>query len=539
MSEPAVTLHRTQPPVVWVVDDSQTERAITVRTLGTAFELVQFADGSEAVERLASGSQLPDLVLLDWVMPGMTGDEVCRFVRTHPRTKELPIILVTASRIETTDVVAGLSAGANDYVARPFAPEELRARVHAALRAKQLADIAARERSRLATINRLGGALFKADNTPAVLEQLAGALLAELCDGCSIMLLPGELEPAFLSMHRAEPAGELLATISSLADPAVHAYDSPQQARDRLPPAYHPYIDRFGLRGLAIMPFPIRSPIAGVVTLTRDGDSQPFDAADISTIETCIEYAGLAVQSAMRFDAERLARSRLEEVAEFQEQMLGIVGHDLRNPLGAIMTGADILKQFTPDAKVNSVAGRIHASATRMARIVDQLLDVTRARLGSGIPLTLRPTNLVALAQGVIDELLMAHAKSTFRLTAPVEVHGSWDPDRLSQVVGNLCANAVHYGKASAPITIQIEATPRGARLTVHNELRDEPIPADQLATLFIPYKRGEVRTNATGLGLGLFIVHEIVAAHGGHITASSDQTGTYFRVELPSASPR
>src|SRR4051812_45346610 len=101
-------------PLVWIVDDSPTEALIAERSLGSAYDFERFLDGSVVVERLAAGAPQPDLVLLDWVMPGMAGDEVCRFLRTDPRTLELPIILITASRIETSDVVNGLASGAND-----------------------------------------------------------------------------------------------------------------------------------------------------------------------------------------------------------------------------------------------------------------------------------------------------------------------------------------------------------------------------------------------------------------------------------------
>lgn len=148
-------------PRVWICDDSPTEAAITEKTLGGSYELERFADGSVVVERLTgTNAPLPDLLLLDWVMPGMPGDEVCRFLRSHDHTRALPIILVTASRVETADVVAGLAAGANDYVARPFEAAELRARVSAAIRSKQLADEATNERTRLAAVNQLGHALL-------------------------------------------------------------------------------------------------------------------------------------------------------------------------------------------------------------------------------------------------------------------------------------------------------------------------------------------------------------------------------------------
>jgi len=211
----------------------------------------------------------------------------------------------------------GLALGANDYVARPFAPEELRARVDAVIRMRRAAQVASRERSRLATINQLGRTLFRSGTDVAqILHVLVGTLTESLCDGCSVLLLPGELPEVFVSHHKGDARGEAIASISTVADPAIHSFASNEEARATLPPAYHAYIDRFGLRGLAILPFPILSPVQGVVTITRDGGSEPFDSDDLAMIETCIEYAALGVQKAVRYETERTARDQLNAVLE-------------------------------------------------------------------------------------------------------------------------------------------------------------------------------------------------------------------------------
>jgi signal transduction histidine kinase/DNA-binding response OmpR family regulator len=649
------TSPRGRRPLVWIVDDSPTEAAIAERSLGPAYEFEWFSEGGVVVERLAAGAPQPDLVLLDWVMPGMAGDDVCRFLRSHPRTLELPIILITASRIDTTDVAQGLACGANDYVARPFATEELRARVDSAIRAKQLADLARQERRRLSTINRLGRALFEAgSDIDRILNELATSLTVSICDGCSILMLPGPVAVAAVTRHAAEPSGESLAGIASLADPVVHRFESSEQARATLPPAYSAYIERFGLRGLAILPFPSREPLRGIVTVTREGGSAPFELEDLATIETCIEYASLAIESAARFDAERIGRAQLDAVltnlptgvivtdangkvslvntaagklipgteragtlddvfrlatwttsggtsiaqpewqllvtqssrteilirlpreiavavagvplrdargvstgsvivihdvsaeyaanaerertAQFQQQMLGIVGHDLRNPIGAILVATELLEMNQQARPADaSVIKRIATISHRMSRMVDQLLDVTRARLGDGIPVLRREMELVPLIKSAIDELSLAYPKTQVELVATSEVVGIWDPDRLGQVVSNVMSNAVHYGQVGAPIVVEVTSSELAATITVHNAIRDQPISREALATLFDPYRRGHHGgTNANGLGLGLYIVHEIVRAHGGTMEVESVASGTTFRVMLP-----
>jgi signal transduction histidine kinase/CheY-like chemotaxis protein len=515
---------------------------IAERSLGPAYDFERFIDGSVVVERLAAGAPQPDLVLLDWVMPGMAGDEVCRFLRTDPRTLELPIILITASRIETTDVAQGLASGANDYVARPFATEELRARVDSAIRAKRLGDLAQQEGRRLSTINRLGRALFDArTDIGRILHELATSLTVSLCDGCSILLLPGSAGIAPVTRHRADPSGEALAAIACVADPVVHSFESAAQARASLPTAYAAYIGRFGLRGLAILPLSSRVPLRGIITVTRDGGSGPFDDDDLATIETCIEYASLAVESALRLDAERAAERAVnaerERTAQFQQEMLGIVGHDLRGPLGAILIGTEMLAASKTDPADAYVVKRIESCARRMTRMVDQLLDMTRARLGAGIPVLRQRTQLLPLIKSVMEELSLAHPGTRFELVTVTEVAGLWDPDRLGQVVSNLMGNAVHYGLAGAPIIVGVARSEGAVTITVHNQLRGEPIPPEALARLFEPYRRGaDDGQNATGLGLGLYIVHEIVRAHGGTMDVESSQAGTTFRVVLPEA---
>jgi signal transduction histidine kinase len=519
---------------VWIVDDSPTETLIAERSLGPTYDFERFVDGSVLVERLAAGSPQPDLVLLDWVMPGMAGDDVCRFLRADPRTFELPIILITASRIETADVAQGLAIGANDYVARPFATEELCARVASAIRAKQLSDLARQERRRLATINGLGRALFAAGtDVQRILEELASSLTASISDGCSILLMPGTGSASAVTCHNAESSGETLAAIASVTDPVVHSFESSAQARAALAPVYAAYIERFGLRGLAILPFPSRDLVRGIVTVTRDGKSDPFDDDDLVTVQTCIEYASLAVESATRFESERTGRER---TAHFQQQMLGIVGHDLRAPLGAILIGTELLEADTKDdPAAASVVKRIISSANRMRRMVDQLLDMTRARLGEGIPVARCKTQLLPLITSVMDELAMANTTSRFELVANEDVVGLWDPDRLGEAVSNLMSNAVQYGLHGAPIVVGLTGTEVAATITVHNAIRAEPISPAALATLFDPYRRGQdLENNASGLGLGLYLVHEIVRAHRGTITAESVASGTTFRIVLP-----
>jgi len=228
----------------------------------------------------------------------------------------------------------------------------------------------------------------------------------------------------------------------------------------------------------------------------------------------------------------------LREAASFQEQFVAILGHDLRNPLGAIsmaalrLQGADL-----PEALAKSVA-HVSSSAGRIRRMVDQLLDLTRARLAGGIPVQPRPdTDLGEIARGAIEELRSANPGADLRVDSATVVRGSWDPDRMTQVVSNLAANAIQYGVG--PIEVRVSHAGASAVLEVHNA--GAPIPPDLMPRLFEAFHRSTDDSGGRrgGLGLGLFIAERIVIAHGGKITVrSTAREGTTFTVELPADGP-
>jgi signal transduction histidine kinase len=373
-------------------------------------------------------------------------------------------------------------------------------------------------------------------NVQGILEQLATTLAASLCDGCSVLLLPGEFPAMAVSRHRAEDTADALAKISALADPVVHAFDSAEQARATLPPAYWPYVERFGLRGLGILPFPLTDPIQGVVTVTRDGNSAPFEPDDITTIETCIEYAALAVQTALRFDAERAIAEERQASSQYQQQMLSIVGHDLRNPLHALSLGVEMLEGVGSSIpSVAQIVRKLDASAKRMTSILDLLLDVTRVQLGQGLAMSPTEVKLLPLARATVEELSLAYPNTTFELVDPIEVTGIWDPGRLSQALSNLMSNAAQYGRTGTPVQVRLARGERTVTIAVSNTNRDKPIPPELIKVLFDPYKRGhDQQRHHAGLGLGLYIVHQIVQSHGGRIEVESIYATTTFRITLP-----
>jgi signal transduction histidine kinase len=187
-----------------------------------------------------------------------------------------------------------------------------------------------------------------------------------------------------------------------------------------------------------------------------------------------------------------------------------------------------------PDTDLRTAA-LIARNADRMAKMISQLLDFTRSRLGGGIPIHPRPVELAGLCTELIAECEAANPGRAFSFTADVDTNGHWDRDRLAQVIANLLGNAVKYGALETPITVRVVDEGDAVTLSVHNA--GPPISAETLPSIFEPFRRGtRHQTDRTeSLGLGLFIATEIVRAHAGQIDVrSSEAEGTTFTVRLP-----
>ena len=178
---------------------------------------------------------------------------------------------------------------------------------------------------------------------------------------------------------------------------------------------------------------------------------------------------------------------------------------------------------------------RLGSSAKRMERMITQLLDFTRARSGGGIALQREPSELGAICAQSVDELKTANPERQIEMTITGSSLGAWDTDRMAQVFSNLIANAVTYGSRETAVRVSLVATPSEVCFAVHNF--GPPIPADLMQYLFDPFRRARHAKGAAaqGLGLGLFICQQIVAAHGGTtLVQSTEQGGTIFTVTLP-----
>jgi sigma-B regulation protein RsbU (phosphoserine phosphatase) len=252
------------------------------------------------------------------------------------------------------------------------------------------------------------------------------------------------------------------------------------------------------------------------------------------------KYERELVLSRKRLESLVAEATRLEAEAKdralFAEQMIGIVSHDLRNPLSAIAMGIAILGRSELSGNQQRAATRIGRATERATRLIADLLDFTQARLGTGLRVSSAAIDLHEAVADAVDELTQIYPNRAVEHVREGEGSCSADASRLAQVVANLVSNAIAHGHPSAPITVTSIVAERSCSIAVHN--RGTPIPAEAQASIFQPMTRGaNASTTGRSVGLGLFIVREIARAHGGSAEVkSSAEHGTTFRVTFPRA---
>lgn len=264
-------------------------------------------------------------------------------------------------------------------------------------------------------------------------------------------------------------------------------------------------------------------------------DPEPAMLSAPATVSTLQLFAQLISKQleVERVHAEVERKLQVErETSELREQFIAVLGHDLRTPLGAIEHGIELLRQKHPDPASLPLLQRMQRSIRRMSGLVDDVVDFTRGRMGSGIALNMRHESELAVPFGqVIDELRELHPEQKIVARIQPNLNLLCDIGRLSQLLSNLLKNAIVHGDARAPILVEIDCKNGRFRLTVSN--RGNALPSDLIAQLFKPFWRAPSNGEHQGLGLGLYIVSEIARSHGGNMDVTSQNGMVSFSLSM------
>jgi len=272
------------------------------------------------------------------------------------------------------------------------------------------------------------------------------------------------------------------------------------------------------------VPLIVAGAIQGILVVLRPAPPQDPDQ-DEWLLSALADHAAVALET-----------NRLHQLGEFREQLIGIVGHDLRTPLSMILMGAQVLLEREGlGAYETEIARKITTSAGLATRLIGQLLDLTRSRLGGGIQIERAPVDLNDICRQVVGEIQLTHPDRPLTVDVEGDLTGLFDADRIYQLLANLVGNAVRHGAPRSPVALSMRGAAGGVVIEVAN--KGEPIPPAMLPMIFEAFrkKRSAKASRNEGLGLGLFIAQQIARSHGGSIAVSSSENdGTSFRVRLP-----
>lgn len=464
--------------VVWVVDDSPLDARRARQLLSDACDVEVFPDGAAALERLAATPIQPDVIVLDWVMPGITGVDLCRFLRAGDSVHAtVGILLLTAHR-NTEQIVEGLSAGANDYLAKPYADAELVARVQSLLRARQLLERAE-----------------QADALSVKLLELAPDGLIALDPDRNVKFINGAARTALQQAHAGEIGiGTPLATLL----PELHQRLEKQNRSDT------PVLPDIKI-GERLFSATLRSLPAG-------------------------NLFGTIVSLRDVTESRRLAARRLD--------FYSIIAHDLRTPLNTLTLRTQILLEggrgeLSP--VLQSDVRKIDENLKALVVMINDFLDLARL---DNVSYEVRndSVDLRALIKETMEDMQPQLTARNLRWEHDARdgAYAVGDARRLQQVIANLIGNAVKFNSDGGTITTRIARIADQLEVSVADTGRG--IPAETLPTIFERYTRANNTSDKVlGTGLGLMIVREIVEAHGGAVgVESTEGVGSRFWFRLP-----
>jgi two-component system sensor histidine kinase/response regulator len=222
------------------------------------------------------------------------------------------------------------------------------------------------------------------------------------------------------------------------------------------------------------------------------------------------------------------------ETLRLNEMFSALLAHDLRNPLSAILASAQLLKRRSADPHAQEASARILSSGKHMGRLIEDMLDLARARLAGGIMIKREPGDIKALVERVVRECQAASPGRMVETVYSGDFAGHWDAERIAQVASNLIGNALKHGNPAAPVEVQLDGSKHGE--VILNVANRGTIPPELVNHLFDPFRGGQRPAGRSdGLGLGLYIVYQVVKAHGGRVELTTGRDDrTVFQVSLP-----
>jgi PAS domain S-box-containing protein len=488
-----------------VADDNADMRHYLTRLLRERYEVTPVANGKAALE--AARERVPDLVLTDVMMPELDGFGLLQSLRKDVRTATVPVVLLSARAGEESRV-EGMEAGADDYLIKPFSARELLARVSARLEISRLRREAAAQQEAAyeavrASEERLEAFFNSTSVGAAVLLPSARFILVNDAF-CRIV---GYSRDELISlgcadiMHDDDFSGmkELFDDLMAGGKNAVVA-EKRYRRKD----------------GAVIW-------LQNSVALTRDAAGQPLHLVVLSQDVT----------------DRRRAEEALREADRRKDEFIAMLGHELRNPLGIISNGVQVLKRIAPrEPQLDDVEEMIERQVTHTSRLLDDLLDISRIAQGK-IQLDKKRQSLDEIVRQTLTDHSGAFEERNIRLRADIPQRTLWvmaDSTRIAQAFGNLLANAVKFTETNGTVTVKLRTEMDDAVLSVRDTgIGIESGMLGRIFETFIQADRSLERTRG-GLGLGLALVKGIVELHGGRVMASSDGpgSGSEFTIRLP-----
>ena len=534
-------------PTTWhivIADDNPDDRAEMRRLLLMGSErCYQFTDVDSGTNTcraiLEPIGEKPTCVVLNFHLPDSEAPEIIEALMDRRGVPVCPIVVITGNSSGNVGTLA-IRAGAQDFVGKNWMTHEslTRAVENAMSRWRMARNMAVH----LAVVEILASSPSEdaqlADTLVLIAEQTnwnAGAVWV-LDDAPGVLRCrhiwekPGSTVSLFHNawQNRSKPRTEGLAGYAWAHKTCAWWNNLDADDHD----ANEDLIANAGFLTACAFPILIRGECIGAIELY--GLSLVDRDADLTRLFEAI--GNQLGQSIERTRTERCIRENEEQLRRslrYYDFFIGVLGHDLRNPLGAILTGVEVGMRICNDEKTNQLFQRIKSSGQRMRRLIDQLLDVTRIRSAGGLALQYAPTDLWDLTKAVLDEMTVLHGEVCIDFQVTGTTTGEWDADRLAQVLSNLVGNAIQHAVGSRRIDVRISGSnPDMIEFSIHN---DGTIPQDALPTLFDPFVKAALGTCGSGLGLGLYISQQIILAHRGQIYVQSNaEKGTTFYVTLP-----